>query len=86
MLSNVSGSTALILATASKEITVPADRPFFGDGSFYLYIGTGGDLKCKLENDDAYSTFVNIPDGVVFFGKVKEISEDSTVSDLIIIG
>jgi hypothetical protein len=51
-----------------------------------IFIGTGGTLKCKLWDDDEFNSFLNLPDGQPFFGIIKAIHSDSTVSNVLIIG
>ena len=69
-----------LIALNGEEVTTGTITP----GT--LYIGTGGDLKCTLQNmtDGTYITFKNIPDGTNFPRVVKYIHTDSTVSDVIV--
>jgi len=72
-------------ASALPAIPATAEGLVFSNPK-KLFIGTGGILACKLANDAEFNSFLNLPDGQPFFGLVKAIHSDSTVTNVIIIG
>lgn len=85
---NPTGAPVIFEAVKSKvlpAIPVTTDGLVFTDRT-KIFIGTGGTLICKLWNDVEFNSFSNLPDGQPFFGIVKAIHSDSTVSNVVIIG
>jgi hypothetical protein len=57
----------------SNEIDVPQA----------LFVGTGGDLVCRLMGDTANVTFKNVPNGAILPVRPKIIANATTASDIL---
>lgn len=73
------------------SVTAPAGGAFAitpdDSGSIYataLYVGTGGDIKVDMENEDSAVTFAGVADGSILPIRVKRVySTDTTASDIV---
>jgi hypothetical protein len=78
-----------IIPTNGEALTVPASGDIYFEAGV-LYIGTGGSLKCTLQEmtRGTYVTFTNIPNGTNLPWSVKAINNDAsaTTCDNIILG
>jgi len=82
-LTNSGGVPILGSINTAVPLTVPhistaAEKPFS------IYVGTAGDLAVKLgsaPNDEV--VFKNVMAGTVFVGDVKEVTSNTTATDLL---
>ena len=68
----------------SKAVAVtPHDTATFQKG--LLYIGAGGDIKCKLADDTDFVTFKNVPDASILPFYVVAVHTDSVASEILVL-
>ena len=68
----------------NKAVAVtPHDTDTFQAG--ILYVGGLGDIKCLLEGDTAYVTFVGVPAGSMLPIYVKGVHTDTTASNILVL-
>lgn len=50
-----------------------------------IYVGTAGDLTCKMMKDAADVTFVGVPAGTILPIRVSHIRASSTADDIVVL-
>lgn len=65
------------------EVTSNDETPLEGGQCNYLYVGTGGDLVVKVDEDSDPVTYKNVPDGAYVWVRALYVMEASTAEDII---
>lgn len=75
--------TPIRFSGANAQACVPHATDEFTPGQ--PYVGTGGNLKCKMKGGTDWVTFTNVQDGSFLPIEIKAVHTDTTASDILII-
>ena len=74
--------TQMVPPRATVEIT-PSDSTEYNDPFRFIWVGIGGSVFIKLENDSGFTELKNVPNGAYIYGMVTGIGASTSASSIV---